>query len=102
MWRAIGKVTNPPLLLQASDSIFTNLMISAIVALTARLEAAKKELSEEKVVRLAADWSLAEEKTAQQVVDQSLQASEEAKAALAQDLQFAKTSLTATIEKLIS
>jgi hypothetical protein len=48
MWRAIRKVTNPPLLFQAFDSIFTKLIISALVALTARLEAADKALTEEK------------------------------------------------------
>jgi hypothetical protein len=59
------------------------LILSALVALIARLEAAEKALSEEKAIRLAAELSLAEEKTAQCVVDQSLQASEETKAALA-------------------
>jgi hypothetical protein len=52
MWRAIRKVTNPPLLFQAFDSIFTKLIISALVALTAQLEAADKVLTEEKAARL--------------------------------------------------
>jgi hypothetical protein len=65
---------------------FASLLISALVALTAQLEAPEKALSEEKVVPLATDQSLAEEKTAQQVANQSLQASKEAKDALAQDL----------------
>jgi hypothetical protein len=51
MWRAIGKVTNPPILLQASDSILADLMIFALVALTARLEAAEKALYEDKYIR---------------------------------------------------
>jgi hypothetical protein len=65
---------------------FASLLISALVALTAQLEAPEKALSEEKAVWLATDQSLAEEKTAQQVANQSLQASKEAKDALAQDL----------------
>jgi hypothetical protein len=90
------------LLLQSSNLIFANLMISALVALTAQLEAAEKVLSKEKAGRLATDQSLAMETATRQVNDQSLSASEEAKNALAQDLQSAQASLIATTEKLTS
>jgi hypothetical protein len=59
-------------------------------------------LSEEKAAGSVVDWSLVVAKVAQLIVDQALRASEEANVALAWDLQFAKASLTATIEKLIS
>jgi hypothetical protein len=49
MWRAIRKVTNPPLLLQASNSILVDLIISALVALTTQVEADEKAPYEEKV-----------------------------------------------------
>jgi hypothetical protein len=90
------------LLLQSSNLIFANLMISALVALTAQLEAAEKVLSKEKAAQLATDQSLAMETATRQVIDQSLSASEEAKDALAQDLQSAQASLIATTEKLTS
>jgi hypothetical protein len=77
-------------------------MISALVALTARLEVAEKALSEEKAARLAAYRSLAEAKAARQLGDQAHQASEEAKAALEHDLLFAQTSIIATAEKLVA
>jgi hypothetical protein len=79
-----------------------NLIIYALVAPTARLEAVEKALSEEKVARLAADRTSAEEKTARQVADQSPWASKEAKAALVHDLQSAQASLIAITEKSIS
>jgi hypothetical protein len=63
-----------------------NFMISTLVALTTRLVADVKALSEEKDVRLVADQSLVEEKGAQEIVDQSLRAFEEANAALTQDI----------------
>jgi hypothetical protein len=44
-------------------------LILVLVALAARLEAAKKELSEERATQLAADQSLAEEKPARHIAD---------------------------------
>jgi hypothetical protein len=48
---------------------FDDLLILVLVALAARLEAAKKELSEERATQLAADQSLAEEKPARHIAD---------------------------------
>jgi hypothetical protein len=85
MRRSNGKVKSPPSLLQDIWS-FADLLILVFVTLTARLEAAKKALSEERATWLAVDQSLTEEKAAWQTSDQSLQASEESNAALHRDL----------------
>jgi hypothetical protein len=67
----IEKVTCPPSLLQDTCS-FANFFTLLCVALTAKLEAAKKALVEEKDSRLVADQSLAEERATRLVADQSL------------------------------
>jgi hypothetical protein len=64
MHRPIRKVADPPSLLQASGFL-ANFIISTLVALTDRLEAAEKALSEEKTARLATDRSLTKAKAAQ-------------------------------------
>jgi hypothetical protein len=81
MRRLNRKVIGPPSLLQDTCS-FADVLIFVLVALTARLEAAEKALSEETVAQLAANQPLAEEKAAQQIIDQALRSSQETTAAL--------------------
>jgi hypothetical protein len=63
------------------------------------LNAAQKELSDEKCVRLGVENSLAEEKASRQAAEQSLQQPKDANATLALELENAHTSLTATCDK---
>jgi chromosome segregation ATPase len=66
------------------------------------LKAAQKALSDEKYVRLGVENSLVEEKASRQAAKQSLQQSKDANATLALELENARTSLTATRDKLDS
>jgi hypothetical protein len=61
MQRLIGEVTGPPSLLQDTCSS-TNSSILLCVVMTARLEVAKKALTEERAARLVANQSFAEER----------------------------------------
>jgi hypothetical protein len=54
MQRLIGKVTDPPSLLQATCSC-ANSSILVCVAMTAKLEAVEKALTKERVARLDAN-----------------------------------------------
>jgi exonuclease VII large subunit len=82
--------------------LFADILILVFWALTARLEAAEKALSEERAAQLAAAQSLAEEKPTWQITDQSSRSYQEANAALNWDLQSAQASITVTMEKLSS
>jgi hypothetical protein len=101
MQRLIRKVTCPPPLVQDACSS-TDFTLLTHIALTAKLEVAKKALAEEKAARQIANQSLPKERAAQLVADQSLQASQEASATLTRVLQSAQASIVATKEKLSS
>jgi hypothetical protein len=68
IWRLNKKVTSPPSLLQDTCSL-ADFFIFVYVALTAKLEAAKKALADEKTARQLADRSLADERAARQTTD---------------------------------
>jgi hypothetical protein len=79
-----------------------DLLPSIFAVLANNLKAAQKTLSDEKSVRLGAENSLAEAKAARQAAEQSLQQSKDADATMALELENARTSLTATHDKLDS
>jgi hypothetical protein len=96
MWWLIGKVTNPPSLLQDICS-FADFLILVLIALADRLEVAEKALSEERAAQLATDQSLDEEKAARKIVDRSSRSYQEANASLNQDLQSVQAFIAATM-----
>jgi hypothetical protein len=72
MWRQNKKVIGPPSMLHATCA-FVDYILLVCVALTAKLEAANKALTEERAAR--------------QVANQALHASQETSSAMTRDLQ---------------
>jgi hypothetical protein len=66
------------------------------------LKAAQKALSDEQSARLEVENSLTEERVVRQAAEQSLQQSKDANATLALELENVQTSLIATCNKLDS
>jgi hypothetical protein len=66
------------------------------------LKAAQKALSDEQSARLEAENSLTEERVVRQAAEQSFQQSKDANATLALELENVQTSLIATCNKLDS